>query len=378
MRHPTLLAAGLAAGGTGLWWAGAPGGTAWHLLPLAVAAATQLSVTRLPLTSAAVAAAAFAADALLPPGTGLPLVTTVALTNALYHAHTLTTPARRTALGVGAVVAVLAAGTLALAHDPRDALGLTLTLASVLGIPLLWARDVRRSADLARLAADRARRDERAAMARDLHDVVAGHLSGIALQSEAALAVARRTGTDTTVLTGIRAASVESLHQMRVMIDLVRADPAAAEEVATTPGTDDLPAALAAAVDLARGAGLDVRADLDAPPDLPPLTAQTLHRVLTEALTNARKHAAPGPVDVHLTRRDGAVHLRVDSPLRPGTAAGRAGHGLRGIRERVQALHGTATAAAHHDRWRVEVVLPPPTAPPVPARPVPAVPVVPT
>ncbi|WP_432512372.1 sensor histidine kinase [Kineococcus sp. SYSU DK001] len=389
MRHPKLLAAGLAAGGTLLWWAGAPGGSAWNLLPPVVAAATHLSVTRLPLSSAAVAFAAFTADGLLHPSSGPSPVTTAALANVLYWAHTGATAARRATLETGAVVAVAVAAAVALLQDPGNALGRALTLAAVLGIPLVWARDVQRSADLARMAADRARRDERAATARDLHDVVAGHLSGIALQSEAALVAARRAGSDTTVLSGIRAASVESLHQMRAMIDLMRAAP---DEVATTPGdpSADSPAP-AEAVDLARAAGLDVHAHLDPPPHLPPPTARTLHRVLTEALTNARKHAAPGPVHVHLTHHDRTVHLRVDSPLRPGTTPGttpgapgsaapaRPGHGLDGIRERVHALHGTATATAHPDRWRLDVTLPlptptGPTGPTRPTRPTPAVP----
>ncbi|WP_432563425.1 sensor histidine kinase [Kineococcus sp. SYSU DK003] len=386
MRHRKSQAAGFAAAGTVLFCLGAGGGHAWQLLPLLVVSAAHLTVARVPLATAAAAGAAFAADSLLGWDTGASPVTLIAATNVLYWAYTGTTPARRARLEVAALGCVVAgAAVVALSGaGARTVVAGALYLTAVLALPLWWARDVLRGAELARLEAERARRAERAAMARDLHDVVAGHLSAIALQSEAALAAARARGADPGVLPGVRAASVEALTQMRTMITLMRsgeAEDSGEEQIATSPGL----AALPAAVDLARAAGLDVRADLDvaalvaALPESArahPLAGQTVHRVLTEALTNARKHAAPGPVHVLVrvhARTDGSdLDLRVDSPLplrtpaaRPG---GHGGHGLAGMRERADALGATFSAAARADLhppvWRVQLTVPLPAAVP--------------
>ncbi|WP_432521876.1 sensor histidine kinase [Kineococcus sp. SYSU DK006] len=352
-----------------------PDGRGWPLLPLAVACAASLSAPRRPLSSAAAASAAFAVDVAL----GGSVAVLLALGDVLFRSWAAAGAAGRRRLETAATAVVVAGTATAavLGGSVQGVVGIALWLVAVLGVPLWWARDVARGGELARLAAEQRRRAERAAMARDLHDVVAGHVSAIALQSEAALGAARTDpGAAARVLPGIRAASVEALEEMRTMIRLMREEApgggsagaagAGAEGVATAPGLEAVPAAVA----LARAGGLDVALVQEpapaAPARVPALVGQTAHRILTEALTNARKHAAPGAVTVHLGERGGALRLSVDSPLGPppvpeagGAGPGRAaGHGLQSMRERAEALGGRFEAGPAGGRWRVEVVLP--------------------
>ncbi|MCI2237560.1 histidine kinase [Paenibacillus sp. TRM 82003] len=367
-----LGAALTAAGVTGTWsdapWRVPPAGS---LLPLAVCCAASALHRRAPLTALGVAAAAFAADGL----TGGSLGVTLAFVDVLYQACLRTTPARRNAVERTALAVVVGCALVAgaLGWDVRSVVLLAVTGAGLLCLPVWWARDVVRGEELARLAGERAAleteravREERAAMARDLHDVVAGHVAGIALQSEAALAAARARGEDTAVLAGIRAAGVEALGEMRTMIHLMREG--------TAPDPVAAAGDLRAVVELARAGGLDVRwagsgaaggavdvEDLEDLEDASPVVRQALHRVLQEALTNARRHAGPGPVEVALVREGERVVLRVVSAL-PGRAAGadgRRGHGLATMRERAEALGGTFRAGpAGPGSWEVRAELP--------------------
>ncbi|WP_337062623.1 sensor histidine kinase [Kineococcus sp. G2] len=363
-----LGAALTAAGVTGTWsdapWPVPP---AWSLLPLAVCCAASALHRAAPLTALAVALVAFTADGLTSGSLGV----TLAFVDVLYRACLRTTPARRRAVERAALAVVVGSALVAgvLGWDLRAVVLLAVTGAGLLCLPVWWARDVVRGEELARLAGERAAletervvREERAAMARDLHDVVAGHVSAIALQSEAALAAARARGEDAAVLAGIRAASVEALEEMRTMIHLMRGG-GAPDPVAAAGD-------LSACVELARAGGLDVRwagAGEAGGAGAAPAVRQALHRVLQEALTNARRHAGPGPVEVALEREGERVVLRVVSalpagPVPPGRAAGadgRRGHGLATMRERTQALGGTfAAGPAGPGRWEVRAELP--------------------
>ncbi|WP_326687912.1 MULTISPECIES: histidine kinase [unclassified Streptomyces] len=216
---------------------------------------------------------------------------------------------------------------------------------------------------------------ERSRMARELHDVVANHLSAIAIHSTAALSfqkaapetaggpdgpdgLHRAEGPDATgdatreALGVIRENSVQGLAEMRRLIGLLR-DAEGADEPATTPSLDGLEALLerarAAAGDGRTFTLRDRRAKagrLPAPVEL------AAYRVIQEAVTNALKHASPGPVTVELDRTD-ALYLKVTSPLDPALTgkggdgdprAPGAGAGLIGMRERVELLHGELAA----------------------------------
>lgn len=243
---------------------------------------------------------------------------------------------------------------------------------------------------------------ERARMARELHDVVANHLSAIAIHSTAALslgATARAHAEDSADASGpgdgngngngsaaeatqealgvIRENSVQGLAEMRRLIGLLR-DADGNAEPAATPSLSGLDALLErarAAADDGRTFVLDDRREpgraLPAPVEL------AAYRVAQEAVTNALKHASPGPVTVELAHEDDLL-IRVTSPLAGDDSprAPGAGAGLVGMRERVDLLHGElsagpATGPDGTKIWEVRAVLPAPAEPgaaPEPAR----------
>lgn len=215
----------------------------------------------------------------------------------------------------------------------------------------LIVRNHREAAEAARLRAEQtallAEMDrvqavtaERARMARELHDMVANHLSAIAIHSTAALSLDdEKTSRD--ALTVIRENSVQGLSEMRRLIGILR-DGADDREPAATPTLDGL----GALVEGARANGLDVT--LDATYDSVPAPVElAAYRIVQESLTNALKHAAPGKVTVLLRRLDGGLDIRVTSPYggRDTPRAPGSGAGLVGMRERAALLDGTFEAA---------------------------------
>ncbi|MEV6735442.1 histidine kinase [Streptomyces sp. NPDC051104] len=141
---------------------------------------------------------------------------------------------------------------------------------------------------------------ERARMARELHDMVANHLSAIAIHSTAALSL---DGPETSreALAVIRENSVAGLEEMRRLIGILR-DGGAESAPAATPTLGGLPAL----VDSARANGLDVT--LDAEYERVPAPVElAAYRIVQESLTNALKHARPGRVTVSLVQRDGVL-----------------------------------------------------------------------
>ncbi|MFD8451992.1 MULTISPECIES: sensor histidine kinase [Streptomyces] len=205
---------------------------------------------------------------------------------------------------------------------------------------------------------------ERARMARELHDMVANHLSAIAIHSTAALSL-DDPATTRQALGVIRENSVAGLAEMRRLIGILR-DDGGDTEPAAAPTLDGL----GALVEGARSNGLDVTLDaLDADPgqNLPAPVELAAYRIVQESLTNALKHAAPGPVRVRLDRHGGALRVRVTSPYgdRDTPRAPGSGAGLVGMRERAALLHGTFEAGAVADPgaagdkiWAVRATLP--------------------
>lgn len=273
-----------------------------------------------------------------------------------------------------AVVAWLAVSVLFLATigDLAAVLRSVLSGAALLVLPVMWASEVRRPVEEAaaeREAAAQASRiaeldrhaavaDERVRIARDLHDSVAGHLSAISLQSQAAL---RADGDDRAtrdrVLTAVRENSVRALDEMRAMIEVLRTadDPAAP---ATGPAVGLV--GLAGLVDSARATGLSVTSTVrTGEPALPPAVDLTAYRIVQEALTNASRHAEGASVEVAVERRGETLVLDVVNDRVPGTPRPGTGTGVDGMRVRAEAVGGTATAGPEpDDRWRVHAVLP--------------------
>ncbi|KUN75692.1 sensor histidine kinase [Streptomyces griseoruber] len=226
-------------------------------------------------------------------------------------------------------------------------------------------RDHRDAADTARLRAEQtallAEKDrsqavlaERARMARELHDMVANHLSAIAIHSTAALSI-DDPETSRQALRVVRENSVDGLTEMRRLIGILR-DGGGEREPAATPTLDGL----AALVEGARANGLDVTLDAD-PGRVPAPVELAAYRIVQESLTNALKHACPGRVTVSLGRRDGLLDVRVSSPYGHrdgGPRAPGSGAGLVGMRERAALLGGAFEAGPEGARWIVRAALP--------------------
>ncbi len=281
---------------------------------------------------------------------------------------------RTTTLCWSAFSALIVALTLALTADPR---AVALALVAVFGFvatPLWWANSVRTHKEIAvaertraqalTLVAELDRRaavaDERTKMARDLHDVIAGHLSAIAIQSEAALRMPARRDDDPAVagiMQSIRSNSVGALQEMRTMIGLLHSD--GAEEVAAPRRLAQLPIL----VDAARAAGTSVRVHeaLDGAA-LPSAVDQAAYRIVQEALTNAMKHAPGQEVSIDVRAADDLLSVTIRNPtlsVRPHRAAAQAGHrGLVNMRERAAALGGSFRAGTNSGCWEVLARLP--------------------
>lgn len=197
---------------------------------------------------------------------------------------------------------------------------------------------------------------ERARMARELHDMVANHLSAIAIHSTAALSL-DDPATTRDALTVIRENSVDGLAEMRRLIGLLR-DSADGRIPAPAPTL----AALDTLVEQARTNGIDAVLD-DARPagdTLPAPVELAAYRIVQESLTNALKHAAPGEVTVELSRADSTLTVAVRSPYGDRAAPGApgSGAGLMGMRERVALLGGTFEAGTTGRVWQVRARLP--------------------
>ncbi|KUL25558.1 sensor histidine kinase [Streptomyces regalis] len=202
---------------------------------------------------------------------------------------------------------------------------------------------------------------ERARMARELHDMVANHLSAIAIHSTAALSL-DDPKTSQEALSVIRENSVQGLAEMRRLIGILR-DSSGDNEPVAAPTLDGLDAL----VEGARTNGLDVTLDASCAA-VPAPVELAAYRIVQESLTNALKHASPGRVRVALAHRDGCLTVAVTSPFggdRDGPRAPGSGAGLVGMRERVELLGGTFEAGPDEDRdsidgkiWVVRATLP--------------------
>lgn len=208
-----------------------------------------------------------------------------------------------------------------------------------------------------------ARLEESTRLARDIHDVLAHALAGLTIQLEATVSLVEQGVDRETVLERVRRAhelAREGLRETRLAVGTLRGDPVAAPsgiEALAAEYQDDAgaPARLAFDGDRGRLAGP---------------VGQAALRVVQEALTNVRKHAPGATVSISVRAGhepgDG-VAVVVDSLLaadrsvqhRPGALAGTGGgYGLRGMRERAEALDGTLTAGPTEQGWRVELRLP--------------------
>ena len=278
-------------------------------------------------------------------------------------------------------------------YPARLTVGLALLAAALYGI-VNWRRDrhalARQTARAERERERGAVLEERARIARELHDVVAHHMSMIAVRAETApyrLAAAAGPGAadlPEPVLTefgAISGAAREALTQMRGLLGVLRSETAgqAADpsdnsnrrgdrartppELAPQPRLEDVPGL----VDAARRAGTAI--DLTMPAEqspLPPGVGLAAYRIVQESLSNAGRHAPGAAVSVVVAQEPRSVLLTIRNE--PSATAGQrkadgTGHGLVGMRERVALLGGSLEAGPEADGgFTVRAVLPAGTA----------------
>jgi signal transduction histidine kinase len=265
---------------------------------------------------------------------------------------------------VYAVAAVLL-GAVHLAFNSRPA-----ALLVPVGLPLLLGLVIRTSRELGRQDEQRAlsesraaRADERSAIARELHDVVAHHVASMVLR----VGVARHVlpGIDPRVgevLDDVHRTGTAALDDLRRLVAVLRDEGTATDAALAAIDPGALPAALGAAVDTARSTGLTVEADIDeAVGEIDSVRGLAVLRLTQEALTNVAKHAgADARARLRVAVEDGDVNWEVsdDGGTGPIRSAPGGGHGLTGMRERVEVLGGTLTAGPEGAGWRVATVLP--------------------
>ena len=342
------------------------GGTAasahWHGQPMAgpafgliIAAALPLLVRRRFPLLAFLASAGLSLGYYLagfPTGPGI-LLPTLGLITLAHHRSTVTAALAGSGVGIAAIAGVLLRGDPAGTLDPRF-FGLVLWIA--VGVALGTANRLRSSM----LEETRARRfererreaeEERLAIAREVHDVVAHSLAMINVQAGVAAHIAdRRPEAAKEALLAIKEASRTALTDLRATLDVLRSG----GERAPAPGLARLPDLIANA----QAAGLRVTVEgeaeaLAAPVDL------AAYRILQESLTNVVRHAAGADaVTVRLRREDGSLLVTVRDNGRPPEQAHQPGNGLRGMTERAAALGGSVTAGPVAGGFQVEARLP--------------------
>ncbi|MEV4279644.1 sensor histidine kinase [Actinoplanes xinjiangensis] len=217
-----------------------------------------------------------------------------------------------------------------------------------------WLRDVRRELrhQVGLTEQERLQRtalEERTRIARELHDVVAHHMSVIAVQAEAA--PFRAPGLDaaaTASFASIRTNAVAAMTEMRQILGMLRSDQDAVR-YEPQPTLADLEALL----DNCRSAGLTLHTEVGGDVRvLPPQVELIAYRVLQEALSNVIRHAPRADVEVVVSYGRDALDLRVsNSPHAGRRVLAGAGHGLTGMRERAAVLGATLRAGQRPDGW---------------------------
>ncbi|WP_020497132.1 sensor histidine kinase [Sciscionella marina] len=189
--------------------------------------------------------------------------------------------------------------------------------------------------------------EERARIAREMHDVLAHSIGAVSVQLEAADALLEDVpGTERALdcLRRARGLAAEGLTETRRAVGALRGDPGALRGVLT--GLAD---------------GYQGAAHLELPetvPALRPEAALAIGRIATEAVTNAGKHSGGAPLWMTLNSADGELCLWVHNELDPAAEPGSGGFGLIGMRERAERIGGTVTAGAEETGWTVRVRVP--------------------
>jgi signal transduction histidine kinase len=278
---------------------------------------------------------------------------------ALYGMTVWTSP-RRFAFGASFVLV----SNLAAAAGPVGTLEKSVPFAVVTLVVMLLVRrvvgDRERRAELAERERDVAAREavveERARIARELHDAIAHNVSMMVVQAGAERRTLEPNNEPTReVLTTIEQIGRGALTEMRRLVGMLRSDDA--DPLAPQPGLGDLPKL----VTQVREAGLPVELHVDGEPrELPVGLELSAYRIVQEALTNALKHAGDARASVRVSYGPDSLELEIvdDGAGGPSRAPG-GGHGLVGMRERVALYGGRFDAGrAPSGGFAIRVLLP--------------------
>jgi signal transduction histidine kinase len=199
----------------------------------------------------------------------------------------------------------------------------------------------------------RALLEERARIAREMHDVVAHHMSMIAVRAETApYRVPGLADSAQAELATIATAARAALTDMRRLLGALRAEDGDAP-TAPQPGLTDV----GDLVRTAQAAGVDVTLSMVDVPEVPETVGLAAYRILQEALANAARHAPGGPVRIEVRGFSDRLELTVrNKRTAPGGPGG--GHGLIGMRERAALLGGALTVGPDRFDFVVSATLP--------------------
>lgn len=257
--------------------------------------------------------------------------------------------------------AALSVGVVFLYAPPGNAWGASVLLVAIASIGDIFARRRRTGELVAEQSVltelERAKRavlEERTRIAREMHDVVAHHMSMIAVRAETApFRVPGMSDETQAELSTIASAAREALTDMRRLLGVLRSEK---EETLTAPqpGIGDVDAL----VEKARAAGLDVTSEWEGLTAAPPTVELAAYRILQEALANAARHAPDGPVSVRARGAADRLVLMISNPLPREPRGGSGGHGLEGMRERAKLLGGTLSAGPVGGEFVVSAILP--------------------
>ncbi|SEQ74127.1 Signal transduction histidine kinase [Lentzea albida] len=267
-------------------------------------------------------------------------------------------PRRSATWSVGALVAVsffaaITRGNWLFGSNYNEMIGSLVLGFAAVGTGLYFrARDAESGRLIAAAVTD-AQKEERIALARELHDVVAHHVTGMLVQAQAALEVS---GNDPQaahrLLPGMVRSGTEALGAMRRLVGTLR-------QGETEAATTDLAADVIAAVERTRELGFETRLRIDLPDEVAPELGRSVLRLVQESLTNVHKHAVrPTMIDVDISRTSAGALRVVVADDGQVHELNQGGYGLVGMRERVDLLGGLFSAGPRETGWQVLAELP--------------------
>jgi signal transduction histidine kinase len=274
------------------------------------------------------------------------------------YALTVWTTQRLFAIGA-IVLALPPLVTVAVRHEPKGGASFTVVTLVVMLLVRRVVGDRERRAQIAERERDLVAREavveERARIARELHDAIAHNVSMMVVQAGAERRVLNGESGTREVLETIELIGRGALTEMRRMVGMLRSD--AADPLTPQPSLNDLPMLVTQVGE----AGLPVELRIEGEPrELPIGVDLSAYRIIQEALTNTLKHAGNARASVHVRYGPDSLELEIiDNGAGERAPVASGGHGLVGMRERV-ALYGGRLDAGRRPTggFAVRVLLP--------------------